>query len=350
MSLLEPILWQNDHLLLLDQRLLPSEEILNPIRSLEDCHDAIRDMVVRGAPCIGFTAIFGMALWLKTHQERNLNALTKAAAYLKAARPTAVNLLFETDRAVTKIIECWENGENAYERVIALGNQEMELAYQRNLKMAQAGLKALEKSVGNKKYRIQTHCNTGALACGQLGTALGVIFHLHENNLIEKVWVDETRPYMQGSRLTAYELERRGIPFEIVVEGSASYLMTHKLVDAIFVGADRIAKNGDTANKIGTATLATVAFHHKVPFYVAAPLSTFDSLIANGSEIPIELRDPEEILKYKNIPIAPTKARALNPSFDVTDHSLITALLCEQGIIYPPFTDGIAHVWQGHKK
>ena len=201
--------------------------------------------------------------------------------------------------------------------------------------MAKIGLSELIKKVGDRKWRLMTHCNTGFLACGSLGTALGVISYANQMNYVEHVIVDETRPYMQGTRLTAFELNKENIPYNIVVEGAASFLLSNNKVDAIFVGADRIAANGDTANKIGTSTLAIVAKYYNVPFYVVAPISSFDVNISDGSHIEIEMRPMAEVTEFKNIEISPKGARAINPSFDVTEYNLITGIICEKGFIDP---------------
>lgn len=334
-----PIIWQDKSLLLLDQRLLPVEEHYSECRSLEDAFNGIKDMVVRGAPCIGFTAIYGLALWLKEEKEFDIKKFRKACDYLKTARPTAVNLMFEIDR-VFGLVESKFVGTSAisdvFDFVVNDGNFQMEESLRKNTLMAQFAMKDLVKTYPAKKLRLMTHCNTGFLACGTLGTALGVISHCHSHNLVEMVYADETRPYLQGARLTAYELAKENIPHKIVVEGAASYLMSHHLVDAIFVGADRIAANGDTANKVGTSTLAIVAKHYGIPFYVVAPMSTFDFDTLSGKDIEIEMRDDREITHYKNIQIAPSTSQTLNPSFDVTDSKLITGIISEKGLVRNP--------------
>ncbi|MBF0205801.1 MAG: S-methyl-5-thioribose-1-phosphate isomerase [Oligoflexia bacterium] len=350
----DPIRWENDQLFLLDQRLLPNKEHFERITSLEECHYAIKEMVVRGAPCIGFTAIFGMALWVKK-EELSAPAAVRAANYLKSARPTAVNLAFEVDRAleiINSFIKNFQMNEQAKEnklqlfnRLVNFGMETMEISYSNNLSMAKAAENELTSIYGKeRRLRIMTHCNTGHLACGKLGTALGVVYHMHSLNRVEKVWVDETRPYLQGSRLTAFELSKQGIDFEIVIDGASSYLMKNKLVDAIFVGADRIVANGDTANKVGTSSLAVVAKHYGVPFYVVAPSSSFDLDLINGEQIDIELRNPDEILKFCDKNIAPLNARALNPSFDVTSSDLIKGIICEKGLIQPNYLTNIRNL------
>ncbi len=330
-NILNPIEFKQDKLFLVDQRKLPLEEIYNEYDTIEGAFDAIKSMVVRGAPCIGFTALFGIALWLKNNNYQ-ANKLQKAATFLKSARPTAVNLAFEVDR----VVEMLKNGEldinNAYEEVLAFANLQLEEAEAKNRAMAKFAEVELDNILGKEKYQIQTHCNTGILACGTLGTALGVIQYLGEKDRIENVWVDETRPYLQGSRLTAFELMKLGIEHKVVVEGAASYLMKNGLVDAIFTGADRIVANGDTANKIGTSNLAILAKHYNIPFYIVAPSSSFDLTTPSGDHIEIEMREEMEILNYKENRIAPYETAALNPSFDVTDGTLISGIISEKGI------------------
>lgn len=330
-KVLNPIEFKQGKLFLVDQRKLPLEEIYNEYDSLEGTFEAIKNMVVRGAPCIGFTALFGIALWLKknTYEPEKLQ---EAATYLKSARPTAVNLAFEVDRVVEMLKSGELDSDNAYKNVLEFANLQLEEAEAKNRAMAQYAEVELDSVLGKEKYQIQTHCNTGILACGTLGTALGVVQHLGEKERIENVWVDETRPYLQGSRLTAFELMKLGIQHKVVVEGAASYLMKYGLVDAIFTGADRIVANGDTANKVGTSNLAILAKHYNIPFYIVAPSSSFDISTPSGDQIEIEMREEIEILNYKEHRIAPHESEALNPSFDITDGTLITGIISEKGI------------------
>ncbi len=330
-----PLAWDGEALNLLDQRLLPAEERFVRCTTLEEAHSGIRDMVVRGAPCIGFTAVFGLALWLRGRDTFRHAEFRRAGEFLKTARPTAVNLMYEVDRVVGTALARFPDGSPAAqvaEYVARDGLDQLEEAGEKNLRMAKTAVAELETAYGQRPLNLMTHCNTGVLACGVLGTALGVISHAHSLGRVAMVYADETRPYLQGSRLTAYELARENIPYHLVVEGAASWLLSHGKVDAIFVGADRIAANGDTANKVGTATLAIVAKHYGVPFYVVAPLSSFDFGLPDGKGIEIELRHEDEILAYKSHRFAPPGGRALNPSFDVTTADLITGIICENGI------------------
>ncbi len=333
-----PIIWKDEKLFLLDQRLLPQSEVFVEINNLKSCADAITQMIVRGAPCIGFSAIFGMALWMKSQAKVTVESCRSACDEMISARPTAVNLSFEVNRCFelmkSEIVE-GNSTNHIYQKLVSFGEAQIQASQEKNTSMAQIACEELTSRVGNKKWRLMTHCNTGFLACGSIGTALGVISHAHKLGKIEHVIADETRPYLQGSRLTAFELSKENIPFSIVVEGAASYILSQNKVDAIFVGADRIAANGDTANKVGTATLAIVAKYYNIPFYVVAPLSSFDVSIPNGKHIEIEMRPMEEITELKGIKLAPANANSINPSFDVTDHQLITGIICEKGFINP---------------
>ncbi len=333
-----PIIWKGNKLYLLDQRHLPQQETFVEVNDLPGCALAIKDMVVRGAPCIGFTAIYGMALWVKGQTDLTLEKCRKACDEMIAARPTAVNLSYEVNRCFDMMKESLskkEPRESLYDNLVAFGDQQILESHAKNTSMAKIGFEELKKKVGDKKWNLMTHCNTGFLACGSLGTALGVISYANSKGKVEHVYADETRPYMQGTRLTAFELSKEKIPYSIVVEGAASYLLSHGKVDAIFVGADRIAANGDTANKVGTATLAIVAKHYKIPFYVVAPVSSFDTSIPDGKHIEIEMRAHSEITEFRGHRVAPEGAVTVNPSFDVTDHQFITGIICEKGLIDP---------------
>jgi len=336
MSTFLPIQFKNNNLVLLDQRKLPHTEEFVVCKSLEDTHHAIKDMVVRGAPCIGFTAIFGMALYFKNNEGIDRSKLEEQARFLINARPTAVNLQFEVDQ-VLKLVEGMIDSKSAFKKVVDYGFEQITNSEKNNRQMSENVFKHLKETRPKEKYNILTHCNTGFLACGSIGTALGVIQIMHENNAIECVYADETRPYLQGARLTAYELDKLNVNHKIVVEGAASFLMRNKMIDAIVVGADRIANNGDTANKVGTSNLAIIAKYYDVPFYVIAPQSSFDVNSIDGNDIDIELRPESEILEYKEHRIAPKNSTAFNPSFDIADSKLITGISNEMGIYHHPF-------------
>lgn len=343
MTSLMPLKCENDILKLIDQRLLPAEEVFVTVKTIEDTYHAIQDMVVRGAPLIGFTGIWGMALFLKHNPKITFEQFERAAVYLKSARPTAVNLAFEIDRCVD-MAKSETHMSALYPKLVAHAKSEMNNLYEKNLSMAKFAEIELQKIYGDRPLNVMTICNTGVLACGVLGTALGAIIHLNNQKKLKKVYASETRPYLQGSRLTSFELLKEGIDHQIVVEGAASYLMKNKMVDAIFAGADRIVENGDTANKIGTSSLSIIAKYYGVPFYIVAPISTFDLNLKTGEQIEIELRDQNEILKYKDQYISHPEAKALNPSFDVTDHGCITGIICENGVIYPSSPEKVREV------
>lgn len=345
-----PLTWENLKLKLIDQRKLPHEVIYHNIETLEETHAAIKDMIVRGAPLIGFTALFGMVLWIKNQTEVSEASLKEAAEYLKTSRPTAINLAYEVDRAIdlcSKLLNEHNSKEKLLVKLENFAVEQMNLLHEYNLSMAKTATAELRKIYGDKKLNIMTLCNTGYLACGPMGTALGVIEYLHTQGKINHVYASETRPYLQGGRLSAYELATGGIPHSITVEGAFSYLMKNKLVDAIFIGADRIVNNGDTANKVGSSTLSIVAKHYGVPFYVVAPTSTFDLSLETGDEIEIELRPEEEVLCAMGKRIAPLESHALNPSFDVTDHTFITGIICENGILTDISPDNVSAVVKG---
>ena len=250
MEKVAPLIWEKGVLKLIDQRELPHNIIYHDIKTIKETHAAIKDMIVRGAPLIGFSALYGMCLWTETEFQSDVAVVKEAGEYLKTARPTAVNLAYEVDRAVELIngmIEEKSDKASIYEAIVQFSNEQMELLHTNNLSMAKTATLELEKKFGDRPLNIMTLCNTGYLACGPMGTALGVIEYLHSLKRIKHVYASETRPYLQGGRLTAFELTTGGVPHSVTVEGAFSYLMREKLVDAIFIGADRIVENGDTA-------------------------------------------------------------------------------------------------------
>jgi methylthioribose-1-phosphate isomerase len=312
-----PLRFQDGALFVLDQRRLPREEVWLRCASVDDVASAIRSMAVRGAPAIGIAAAYGMAL---------AESLDQGASVLGGTRPTAVNLRW------------------AIEQVRLSDEPPLEVA--RRLEREQLEADRRLSEVGAQRLasgdRVLTHCNTGPLATGGYGTALGVIRAAFENGGLRQVWVDETRPLLQGSRLTAWELEREGIPYRLVTDASVGALMARGLVDRVVVGADRIALNGDVANKVGTYPIAVLAARHAVPFYVAAPLSTLDAETPTGAAIPIEERESAEVVHVLGQPVAPAGADALNLAFDVTPAELVTAIFTEGGALEPPYETSIA--------
>ncbi len=332
-----PIQWRDGSLYMLDQRKLPLEEVYEVANSLEDIFGAIQNMVVRGAPLIGFTGIFGIYFWTKDHFSTK-ESLEKASEYLKSSRPTAINLAFEVDNVVRIVIEALDGQKSQHEacqNILKFAERQIEKIRLDNQKMADLAAEHLKTLYGERALNIMTLCNTGFLACGPMGTALGVISNLKKLNRLNKVYVSETRPYLQGTRLTSYELNKEKIEHRIVTEGASSYVLSNKKIDAIFIGADRIVKNGDTANKIGSSSLSIIANYYHIPFFVVAPTSSFDLTLGHGDEIEIEFRSEDEVLKYGHLQVAPLESRALNPSFDITANRNIRAIFCEKGEIFP---------------
>ncbi|KJS81234.1 MAG: methylthioribose-1-phosphate isomerase [Peptococcaceae bacterium BICA1-8] len=319
-------------LLLLDQTKLPLQVVFLECFDYLSVADAIRNMKVRGAPAIGVAAAYGVVL--AAFQYKNLerivflNKIEEALKELRQTRPTAVNLFWALER-MAKVLESKDlvisEIVNRLEKEAIL-IQEEDLAM--NIKMGQLGQKLLSSGVN-----ILTHCNAGALATAGYGTALGVIRAAAKEGKVNMVFVDETRPLLQGSRLTAFELMEEGIPVTLITDNMAGFFMQQGKIDCVIVGADRITANGDVANKIGTYGVAVLAHYHNIPFYVAAPSSTFDLSLQTGKDIPIEERNPDEIRKIGKVWIAPKEVNVLNPAFDVTPHQLITAIITDQGII-----------------
>jgi methylthioribose-1-phosphate isomerase len=337
----------DDLLLVIDQRRLPDELVEIEIRSAPDATWAIRQMVVRGAPAIGQVAAFGLALTAAIARDMKPYArratLHGAARALKNARPTAVNLGWAIDRLLARY-EAWgELSPDGAAIATALRDEADQIAEEATTdhgRLAEFGLAELPVPA-DRPVRLLTHCNTGPLACGQFGTALGVVQAAHHAERPVHVWVDETRPYLQGARLTAWELAQAGVPHTLIADVAAGHLIATGQVDAILVGGDRIAANGDTANKIGTYSLAVLAARHGVPFLVCAPLSSMDPEMPDGAAIPIEERKADEVLFIRGQAIAPPGTEAFNPAFDVTPAELITAIVTEEGALRRPFGPAI---------
>jgi len=321
----EPIRWRDDTLELLDQRRLPREAVYVTCRSASEVAAAIRDMVVRGAPAIGVAAAFGMALAV-----RRGDSLDAAANELRSARPTAVNLAWAVDRMLRA------RGDLAEAQ--AMFREDVE----GNHRIGRFGAELLGRSA-----TVLTHCNAGALATAGYGTALGVIRSAVEQGKKIAVFADETRPYLQGARLTAWELQQDGIDVTLITDSMAGHFFQQRKFDAVFVGADRIAANGDTANKIGTYTLAVLANAHQVPFYVAAPISTVDLATPNGAAIPIEERSAREVTEIGGTRIAPEGVAVRHPAFDVTPARLITAIVTDRGVLRAPYEESVRRAASG---
>lgn len=335
------ILWHGDRLQLLDQRRLPTETLWLDILDSQQAADAIRDMVVRGAPAIGITAAYGLALEAqRLGDNASLATLQSAIARLAASRPTAVNLFWALER-LQGIAGDLQGGALCQALVNDAENIHREdLAA--NQAMGEFGADLLPDGA-----TVYTHCNTGALATGGHGTALGIIRSAWAREQLAGVYAGETRPWLQGSRLTSWELLNDGIPVTLVADSCAGQLMQQGKIQAVIVGADRITANGDTANKIGTYNLAVLAQHHQIPFIVAAPVSTLDPDLPDGSHIVIEQRDGSEVRAIQGKPVAPDNCPVYNPAFDVTPAALITAIVTEQGVIHQPNTEKLkAHLSQ----
>lgn len=321
----------DDKLIFLDQTKLPLQELYVDTDNFERIAEAIEKLEIRGAPLIGIAAAYALALSVKGSKENVKETFSNAYKRLSNTRPTAVNLFAALDE-VKSVFESLENFDNAYQtllqKAVEIHNKDEEFCR----KIGYNGL-----SIFKKKSNVLTHCNTGKLATGGIGTAFSVIKTGFENNLVNHVFADETRPLFQGLRLTAFELEKCGIPFSLQTDSSAAQLMKQSKVDLVITGADRIALNGDTANKIGTYNLAILANYHNIPFYIAAPSTTIDRKIATGDEIIIEYRNKNEVLAVNGRTITSISYDAFTPAFDVTPSYLISAIITEEGVFTFPY-------------
>jgi methylthioribose-1-phosphate isomerase len=333
-----PIEWLDGKLRILDQSRLPREQIFIDLDNYHDVVLAIKEMKIRGAPAIGVATAYGIALGasgIKTaNRDEFLAQLNQVMQDFAASRPTAVNLFQAINRMKKTakrdgVAEIKNSLVNEAKRI----HQEEVTATK---KLSQLGAELIKGG-----FTVLTHCNAGPLATAGYGTALGVIKAAKEQGKKVSVFVTETRPLLQGARLTTWELMQEGIPVTLITDSMVGYFMQQRKIDCVIVGADRIAANGDVANKIGTYTLAVLAKENKIPFYVAAPTSTIDLSLSSGDKIPIEERSPEEVTHIQGVPIAPEGVRAANPAFDVTPHSYITAIITEKGIIKEPYTEGL---------
>jgi methylthioribose-1-phosphate isomerase len=341
--MIETIEWTDEGVVMIDQRLLPTEEIYNTYQTVEEVAEAIVTMVIRGAPAIGVAASMGIALGVK-----NLNSKDKLeenfAAIVKVVhdtRPTARNLFWAIE-LMNKVFETHQ--EEPLEKIqdalrkeaIRIHDDDIEI----NRQMGQNGQELLSDGM-----TVLTHCNAGALATAGYGTALGVIRAAVENGKEIRVFADETRPFLQGSRLTTWEMMKENIPCTLITDSMAGYFMKANQIQAVVVGADRIARNGDVANKIGTYSVAVLAKEHQIPFYVAAPLSTIDLGTPTGEEIPIEQRDITEVTQIKGQNLVPPDISVANPAFDVTPNKFVTAIITEKGVAKAPYQESIADLF-----
>lgn len=335
--------WEGRRLYILDQTLLPTQEQMVALDDLESVFEAIRSLRVRGAPAIGLCAAYGVLVGVKAYQNEALAVFRRRAeqciSRLAESRPTAVNLFYALER-MREVLHGFPESGSSVDCFTAL-EAEAEAQYAADLAMCQEigryGAKLIREGMG-----ILTHCNAGGLATSGLGTALAPLYVAHHQGLKFRVYADETRPLLQGARLTSWELERAGIDVTLICDNMAASLMRARRIDAVIVGADRIAANGDTANKIGTYGVAALATMHNIPVYVAAPWNTFDPHTAYGEEIPIEERYADEVRTFMGVQAAPPTVAVYNPAFDVTPATLIAAFITDRGILFPPFEESIA--------
>lgn len=340
-SLPPSIRWENGTLWLLDQTLLPLETVVEPQRTLEQVWMAIKQLKVRGAPAIGIAGAYGLVLGLRTYTHLPtadfLDQVTELANSLDSARPTAVNLHWALTRLVNRARSL--STASPDDILVAL-TQEAEQIHAEDRQLCRAigehGVSLIRPGMG-----LLTHCNAGALATSEVGTALAPMYLAQERGIAFRVYADETRPLLQGARLTSWELQQRGIDVTLICDNMAAHLMSQGRVDLVIVGTDRVAANGDVANKIGTLSVAIAAQYFDIPFYVACPSSTIDFDTPEGSAIVIEERDATEITHWGDRQIAPDGVKVRNPAFDVTPHTLVTGLITERGILRPPFQESL---------
>ncbi|SHF17116.1 methylthioribose-1-phosphate isomerase [Seinonella peptonophila] len=344
MKTILPIQWKNDILILLDQTLLPNEVVYEEFETIEGVWDAIQVMKVRGAPAIGVSAAYGLYLGIRNATERDFPSfyeeLTIKAAYLASSRPTAVNLFWAINRLKqtaeqNKHLPISEIKQLLLEEAITIHHEDEEI----NRNIGENLLTLLQDGMG-----ILTHCNAGALATTKYGTATAPMYLAHERGWNLKIFSDETRPRLQGSMLTAFELQQAGLDVTVITDNMAAVVMSQGKINAVIVGCDRVAANGDTANKIGTLGVSILAKHYGIPFYVAAPTPTIDLETPTGAEIPIEERETSEVTHRFGIATAPENVQVYNPSFDVTPHENITAIVTERGIVKPNYQENLVKV------
>jgi len=337
---MDAIRWQGNSLALLDQTRLPVEEVWNTYTDYRKVADAIRRLVVRGAPAIGVAAAYALCLAAMEYKGQNPEEFQKsmaaASAELAASRPTAVNLFWALDRMGLALGAAGCGAE-----ALPILIREAEAIHREDVAMNRA-IGAAGAAIVPHGARILTHCNAGAIATGGYGTALGVVRSAFAQGKVEMVYCDETRPLLQGARLTAWELVKDGIPATLITDNMAASLMAQGKIDLVLLGCDRMAANGDFANKIGTYGVAVLAHYHGIPFYSVLPSSTIDLSIPDGSHIPIEQREASEVTHFAGVRTAPEGVGVYNPAFDVTPHRLLTGIITEKGVIHPPFAEQLA--------
>jgi methylthioribose-1-phosphate isomerase len=337
--MIRTIEWTDDGVVMIDQRLLPNEETYNTYQTVDEVAEAIESMVIRGAPAIGVAAAMGIALGVKNLSTKdNLEEdFAEISARIERTRPTARNLFWAIER-MTRLFE--KKKKHPLEKIQSVLITEAVAIHQEDIRINQK-IGEHGQQLLSKKMTLLTHCNAGALATAGYGTALGVIRAAVENGKNIHVFADETRPFLQGSRLTVWEMMKEEIPCTLITDNMAGYFMKSRQIQAVIVGADRIAKNGDVANKIGTYSVAVLAKEHRIPFYVAAPLSTIDLETPTGEEIPIEQRDTKEVTEIKGHTLAPAATTVANPAFDVTPNRFVSAIITEKGVARVPYGESI---------
>ena len=340
------VAWDDGAVVMIDQRRLPGEQVFLRCRQPGEVAEAIRSMAIRGAPAIGVAAALGLALAARGSEAEGAPLAAefeRACAELAGTRPTAVNLFWAIDRMRRR----FQASAGMDARALRQGLLDEALAIQAEDLAACRRMGDLGAALLPQEARILTHCNAGALATAGYGTALGVVRSAARLGKVKNVFADETRPYLQGARLTAWELMQDGIPTTLIADSMAGHMMARGEVNAVVVGADRIAANGDVANKVGTYSVAILAKEHGIPFYVAAPVSTFDLLTPDGSRIPIEERSPDEVTHHGGRRLAPEGVAVRNPAFDVTPHRYVTAIVCERGVARPPYPESLRALLEG---
>ena len=345
MAEIQAVRWDKETLVLLDQTKLPGEEVDFVAHTVDEVVDAVNRLVVRGAPALGAVGAFGVVVALDQGVRESWTAeqLSRQILRVRNARPTAVNLAWGVDRVQPFV-------EHGRDEVLSQAHQIVVEDTAANRKLSELGADWILQRAGASKLRVLTHCNTGALATTGWGTALGVIKELHDRGALEIVYVDETRPLLQGARLTAWELEREGIDYRVQADGAAASTILRGLVDFAIIGADRIARNGDAANKIGSVSVALACQAAGIPFVVAAPSSTVDLDTASGEEIEIELRDGAEVTELAGVHVAPMGAQGFNPAFDVTPAKYISAIVTEKCVVEPENTPDVSALVNGGSK
>lgn len=344
-SLPKTIRWNSGELYLLDQTKLPLQVFEEKQESIEQVWDSIKQLKVRGAPAIGVAGAYGLLVGLRDKKSLNikefLNEIKSKASFLSSARPTAVNLMWALDRMMN--VAKYFTGENSYELYKKLEDEASQI-HEEDIKLCMKigknGVSLIKDGIG-----VLTHCNAGALATTGIGTATAPMYLAHQNGMKFRVYSDETRPLLQGSRLTSWELSKTGIDVTLITDNMAAHIMSQGLINLVITGTDRVAANGDVANKIGTHGVAILANHFGIPLYVACPYSTIDFKSSNGNEIIIEERDAKEVINYGSCRVAPDEVKVRNPAFDITPNELVTGLITEKGIISSPFQENLRQIY-----